>query len=143
VLELTETALAADADATTRRLGALHDLGVRIAVDDFGTGYSSLAYLRRFPVDALKIDRSFVSAILPAGEQRPLVRTMVQLGRDLGLEVIAEGIEERYQLDRLREEGCHTGQGYLFSRPLEPDALEELLSSWVPDAGHRWHAGGS
>ncbi|HVC24241.1 MAG TPA: EAL domain-containing protein [Acidimicrobiales bacterium] len=131
VLELTETALARDPEATAVRLHELRNRGVRIAIDDFGTGYSSLAYLRAFPVDALKIDRSFVSSIASPGEKHALVRTMVRLGHDLGLEVIAEGIEDGLQLERLRGEGCDTGQGYYFSRPLEPDALLSFLDAWT------------
>ncbi len=131
-LELTETVLARDPVSTSTRLAALRDLGVRIAVDDFGTGYSSLSYLRQFPVDALKIDRSFVSALGGSEEARALVRTLVRLGADLGLEVIAEGIEDDAQLELLRSEGCDTGQGYLLARPLAPGALAELLGapSW-------------
>jgi EAL domain-containing protein (putative c-di-GMP-specific phosphodiesterase class I) len=128
-LELTETVLARDPASTSTRLAALRDLGVRIAVDDFGTGYSSLSYLRQFPVDALKIDRSFVSALGGSEEAHALVRTLVRLGADLGLEVIAEGIEDEAQLELLRSEGCDTGQGYLLARPLAPGALAELLGA--------------
>ena len=137
VLELTETALARDPSASVRRLRALRAMGVRIAIDDFGTGYSSLAYLREFPVDALKIDRSFVSRIAGVGEKLALVRTMVRLGHDLGLEVVAEGIEDELQLELLRDEGCDTGQGYLFSRPLDPAALLEFVERRGP-SGRSW-----
>jgi EAL domain-containing protein (putative c-di-GMP-specific phosphodiesterase class I) len=133
VLELTETALAKDPAATMHRLAVLRGLGVKVAIDDFGTGYSSMSYLRQFPVDVLKIDRSFISTIGASGERRSLTRTLVhtlvQLGLDLGLEVIAEGIEEPVQLEYLKAEGCQTGQGYLFARPLRPDALESFLVS--------------
>src|SRR5207249_1385480 len=91
IIEVTETALMRNADATARRLRAIKELGVRIAVDDFGTGYSSLAYLQQFPVDCLKIDRSFTNAIATSPESKALIATLVQLGRDLGLRTLAEG----------------------------------------------------
>ena len=93
IIEIPKTALMRHADATARRLQAIKDLGVGIAVDNFGTGYSSLAYLHRFPVDCLKIDRSFTSAITTSPESKALVATLVQLGRDLGLKTLAEGVE--------------------------------------------------
>src|SRR6201999_752971 len=94
VIELTETAIMYDAAATARQLRTIKDLGVGVAIDDFGTGYSSLAYLRQFPVDILKIDRSFVSSISDSRESAALIRTLVQLGKQLGLKTLAEGIEE-------------------------------------------------
>ena len=109
------------------RLRQLKALGVRVAVDDFGTGYSSVAYLRQFPIDVLKIDRSFVSGINASVESAALVRMLVQLGKGLGIETLAEGIEDAEQLAGLLAEECDSGQGYLFARPLEPAALEELL----------------
>jgi diguanylate cyclase (GGDEF)-like protein len=126
-LEITETALMRDAEAAAGRLRELKGLGVRIAIDDFGTGYSSLAYLRRFPVDSLKIDRAFISGIDSSEESRALVHTLVQLGKTLGLETLGEGIEEQAQLSQLQREQCDTGQGFLFSRPLPPGELLELL----------------
>jgi diguanylate cyclase (GGDEF)-like protein/PAS domain S-box-containing protein len=129
ILEVTETTLMRDTDATVSRLKALKELGVLVAVDDFGTGYSSLAYLRQFPVDALKIDRSFVTAMGDSAESVALVRTLVQLGRTLGIETLAEGIEEQWQLQRLQGENCERGQGFLFSRPVDPTAIEALLAS--------------
>ncbi|HLI74509.1 MAG TPA: EAL domain-containing protein [Acidimicrobiales bacterium] len=146
VLEVTETTLMRDTDATVRRLKMLKDLGVRVAIDDFGTGYSSLAYLRRFPVDALKIDRSFVSGMIDSTESVALIHTLVQLGRTLGIETLAEGIEESWQLERLQLEHCDQGQGFLFARPLEPGAVEELVADWDPGdrtASHRhWDVDG-
>jgi EAL domain-containing protein (putative c-di-GMP-specific phosphodiesterase class I) len=126
-LEVTETTLMADADAAAQRLGALKELGVRIAIDDFGTGYSSLSYLRQFPADALKIDRSFVRSMTGSRQSTALVHTLVQLGRSLNLETLAEGIEDERQLRTLRREQCDQGQGFLFSRPLNEDQLEEFL----------------
>ncbi|MGA2836680.1 MAG: EAL domain-containing protein [Acidimicrobiales bacterium] len=127
VLELTETALMHDVEGTIVRLELLKGLGVRVAVDDFGTGYSSLAYLRQFPIDVLKIDRSFVSGIADTTESAALVHTLVQLGKVLGLETIAEGIETDDQRTRLEDEQVDTGQGFLFARPLDVDDVDRLL----------------
>jgi diguanylate cyclase (GGDEF)-like protein len=126
-VEITESALMRYPEAAARRLAALKAVGVRIAIDDFGTGYSALAYLRQFPVDALKIDRSFVSAIAASTESKALVHTLVQLGKALGLETVGEGIEERDQLLHLQRERCDSGQGFLFARPLEVEAVEAVL----------------
>jgi len=131
-LEITETALMRDTIATARRLTALKELGVRIAIDDFGTGYSSLAYLRQFPVDALKIDRSFISGIAASKESAALIHTLVQLGKTLHLETLAEGIEEQTQLRALQRQHCDHGQGFLFARPLDVAAIEEFLDSADP-----------
>jgi EAL domain-containing protein (putative c-di-GMP-specific phosphodiesterase class I) len=127
VLELIETALMSNADDSIARLSRLKGLGVRIAVDDFGTGYPSLAYLRRFPIDILKIDRSFVSGIANSAEATALVHTLVQLGKVLNLETIAERVEDDAQRARLRTERVDTGQGFLFAHPLEVSAVERLL----------------
>jgi diguanylate cyclase (GGDEF)-like protein len=127
VLEVTETALMRDVDATVDRLTRLKALGVRIAVDDFGTGYSSLAYLKRFPVDILKIDRSFIAGIGESPEALAMVRALIQLGRALGLETLAEGIEDARQLERLRAEGCESGQGFLFAKPMDAAGIGSLL----------------
>jgi diguanylate cyclase (GGDEF)-like protein len=128
-LEITETTLMRDAEATAKRLRSLKDLGVRIAIDDFGTGYSALAYLRQFPVDALKIDRSFISGIAGSKGSAALIHTLVQLGKTLDIETLAEGIEERSQLETLQREHCDHGQGFLFSRPLDVDAVERFLAA--------------
>ncbi|SDT07161.1 diguanylate cyclase (GGDEF) domain-containing protein [Halopseudomonas xinjiangensis] len=117
-LEITEGALMSHIDQAGHTLHALKQLGVRIAVDDFGTGYSSLAYLRRFPLDKLKIDKSFLVGVPEDTGECQLVRTVVDLGRNLGLEVLAEGIETAAQRCFLQSEGCHHGQGYLFARPM-------------------------
>ncbi len=128
-LEITETTLMRDAEATAKRLCKLKELGVRIAIDDFGTGYSSLAYLRQFPVDALKIDRSFIGGIAGSKGSASLIHTLVQLGKTLDIETLAEGIEERSQLETLQREHCDHGQGFLFSRPLDVDAVERFLNA--------------
>jgi diguanylate cyclase (GGDEF)-like protein/PAS domain S-box-containing protein len=127
VIEITESTLMRDADATVRRLREIKDLGVQVAIDDFGTGYSSLAYLRQFPVDALKIDRSFIAAMADSPESGALIHTLVELGRTLGLETLAEGIEDNDQLAKLQAEQCDRGQGFLFSKPIEPEAIETFL----------------
>jgi EAL domain-containing protein (putative c-di-GMP-specific phosphodiesterase class I) len=115
-LEITETMLMRDAPASARRLVALKRLGIRIAIDDFGTGYSSLGYLQKFPVDALKIDRSFISGMTRNPESAALIHTMIELGRSFGIETLAEGIEDRAQLLGLRSEQCDERPG-LPSRP--------------------------
>lgn len=127
-LEITETMLMRDPTRSADRLHALKALGVRVAIDDFGTGYSSLAYLKQFPVDALKIDRSFISGIAESPEGGALIHTLVQLGKTLGIETYAEGIEDHSQLRHLQAEECDSGQGYLFARPLSPEALEALIA---------------
>jgi len=127
VLEVTETALMADVTRNAARLDRLKSLGIRVAVDDFGTGYSSLAYLQKFPVDILKIDRSFVSTLGDGDQSAALVHAMVQLGNALGLETLAEGIEDEAQLQALQDEFCHSGQGFWFSRPLRADDVEAFL----------------
>ena len=135
IIEVTETALMRNADATARRLQAIKALGVRIAVDDFGTGYSSLAYLQQFPVDCLKIDRMFTDAIASSPESKALIGTLVQLGKDLGLTTLAEGVETPDQLDRLRSEHVNEIQGFLLSRPLDPGTLEtKILAPARPEA---------
>jgi diguanylate cyclase (GGDEF)-like protein len=129
-IEVTETTIMHDATETARRLAAIKELGVRVAVDDFGTGYSSLAYLQRFGVDALKIDRSFVARIRQGSESETLIRTLIQLGKSLSIETLAEGIEEIRELALLEEEHCDTGQGFLFTPPLDLEACESFLREW-------------
>jgi diguanylate cyclase (GGDEF)-like protein len=126
-LEITETVLMRDATAAALRLRALKALGVRLAIDDFGTGYSSLAYLRQFPVDTLKIDRSFITEISSSHEAGALMHTLIQLGKSLGLETLGEGIEEHAQLEQLKQEECDSGQGFLFARPLDVEAVTRFL----------------
>jgi diguanylate cyclase (GGDEF)-like protein len=128
IIEITETSIMRNMDAAIPRLAALKATGVRIAVDDFGTGYSSLAYLQQFPVDTLKIDRSFIASMVSSSESGVLVRTLVQLGKTLGLEILAEGIEECGQYSQLEQDQCDSGQGYLYARPLQADAVEPFLA---------------
>jgi diguanylate cyclase (GGDEF)-like protein len=126
-LEITETTLMRDAEDTVRRLNEVKALGVRLAIDDFGTGYSSLAHLRKFPVDALKIDRSFITGLGRNVEGESLIHTLVQLGKALSIETIAEGIEQPNELSLLQEQNCDGGQGFLFAKPLDPSEIETFL----------------
>ncbi|MEX2547254.1 MAG: EAL domain-containing protein [Chloroflexota bacterium] len=135
-LEITESVLLSDMEVVMARLRALKSLGVRLAIDDFGTGYSSLSYLRNLPVDVLKIDRSFVAAVDSGTAERALVRSIVSLAQILGLETVAEGIEEPSQLAALRSAGAQFGQGFLFAEPLDahrvPAALARVTSCARP-----------
>ena len=130
-IEITETTLMKNVEDTARRLRAIKALGVRIAIDDFGTGYSSLGHLKRFPVDALKIDRSFISELHSNQQGDAVIHTLVQLGKALSIETFAEGIEQQHELSLLREEDCEGGQGFLFSRPLDVDDIEAFLERWA------------
>ena len=130
-IEITETTLMRNVEDTVRRLTEIKALGVRIAIDDFGTGYSSLSHLQQFPVDALKIDRSFIAQLQNNKEGETLIHTLVQLGKALSLETFAEGIEDQQELSLLQDEDCDTGQGYLFARPLDADATEAFLQNWA------------
>nr|WP_239522544.1 EAL domain-containing protein [Geodermatophilus sabuli] len=132
VLEVTETALVGNAERAAQSLSALRDLGVRLALDDFGTGYSSLGYLQQFTVDVLKIDRSFVATITGDDEMPPIVRGLIDLGRALDLEIVAEGVESEAQRARLQTGRCDRAQGYLFARPLEATDAELLLLGRFP-----------
>jgi diguanylate cyclase (GGDEF)-like protein/PAS domain S-box-containing protein len=126
-VEITEGTAMGDADATVKTLEHLKALGVRLAIDDFGTGYSSLGYLKRFPIDVLKVDRSFVAGLPGNAGDAAIVRAVVGLTRALGLKAVAEGVETEQQLDELRALGCDQGQGYLFGKPMPADAAVRLL----------------
>jgi len=134
-LEITESALMRDAQTAVERLAALKTLGVALAIDDFGTGYSSLSYLRQFPIDVLKIDRSFVNALGDSGDGEALVHTMVQLGQALRLRTVAEGIETEEQFRLLQAEGCADGQGFLFARPMSPTEVERFFGRSLQQFG--------
>lgn len=127
-LEITESALMENVESTLKRLWELRELGVKLYMDDFGTGYSSLSYLRKFPIDVLKIDRSFVMQMNVDNESREIVRTVVGLAHNLGMEAIAEGVETAEQLNQLKLLDCEYGQGYYFAKPLQAEAAEELLT---------------
>jgi diguanylate cyclase (GGDEF)-like protein/PAS domain S-box-containing protein len=127
MFEITESVLMERTEASIQRLHSLKALGVKLAIDDFGTGYSSLAYLRRFPIDVLKIDKSFIDGILGAAEDAGLARAIIKLGESLNLRTVAEGIETEEQFIELARLGADVGQGFHIARPLDPDALRSLL----------------
>jgi diguanylate cyclase (GGDEF)-like protein len=135
IVEITETCLMRDAKGALNQLNALKSLGVRIAIDDFGTGYSSLSYLQQFPVDSLKIDRSFIAGMGKSREGDTLIHTLIQLGKALNLETLAEGIEEAGQLAQLRGEKCDVGQGYYFARPVPAEEVEAYFAPVVLPTG--------
>jgi len=126
-LEITETTLMADAKRTLRLLDELYAMGLHLSIDDFGTGYSSLSALQQFPIDTLKIDQSFVRDVGENAGNATLVRTIIEMGRNLEMEVIAEGVESVSQLEFLRRNGCHYAQGRLFGEPLKAEELLGLL----------------
>jgi len=127
--ELTESVVMEDVDAAILTMDKLKQLGITLSIDDFGTGYSSLSYLQRFPVDVLKIDRSFVSGITPEKHDSAIIRSVLALAENFNLRVVAEGIEEEYQQEALKKLGCHYGQGYYFSRPVEAAKMGEQLKA--------------
>lgn len=133
-LEITESLFMKDAPSSLRKMHKLRDMGVRIALDDFGTGYSSLAYLRRFPFDTLKIDRTFVRELTHQGDARAIVRMIVELATTLGMQTVAECVEEEAQLKILQGIGCHGVQGNLLARPMSVHALQAMLRAQRPTA---------
>ena len=128
-LELTESAVMEQPDLAEATMRRLKGLGVRLAMDDFGTGYSSLGALKRFPVDCVKIDRSFVNDIPGDAGDAALTRAIIAMGHSLGLHVVAEGVERRDQLDFLRAEGCDEYQGYFFAKPMPEAEVTALLTA--------------
>jgi EAL domain-containing protein (putative c-di-GMP-specific phosphodiesterase class I) len=128
-LEITESTMLEDPFRTKLVLDRLHAMGIRLSIDDFGTGYSSLAYLRQLPVSEIKIDRSFVMNMHDCDDDAVIVRSTVDLGRNLGLEVVAEGVETAEAWAQLAELGCELVQGYFLSRPIPPDEIE----AWVQE----------
>jgi len=128
-LEITENVLVNDADAAAQTLHALKGLGVRLSIDEFGTGHSSLGSLKRFPLDMLKVDRSFVSGLGTDTEDAAIVTAIINLAHSLGLQTVADGVETKEQVDELRALGCDVGQGFYFARPRPSDAIAELLGS--------------
>ncbi|HEX8708876.1 MAG TPA: EAL domain-containing protein [Pyrinomonadaceae bacterium] len=127
-LEITESVVMENIDTATEMLKQLRTLGLQLSIDDFGTGYSSLSYLHRFPIDTLKIDRSFVIRMSENNENIEIVRTIIMLAQTLGMDVVAEGVETKDQLALLRRLGCENGQGYFFSRPLVVSGAEKILA---------------
>ena len=142
-LEVTETAVIQDVEAAVRRLRRLRAMGLRIALDDFGTGYSSLNHLRQLPIDLVKLDRSFVHQLEADGKERRIVRSVLELARDLGYEVVAEGIETGKQLEYLKEYNCDSGQGFLLGKPMgEEQILKWLDARENPDLYEQEETGG-
>jgi EAL domain-containing protein (putative c-di-GMP-specific phosphodiesterase class I) len=135
-LELTESILVRDASEALQRLHALSQLGVKLAIDDFGTGYSSLAYLKRFPIQKLKIDRSFIRGTPADESDAAIVRAVVQLARALNLKVNAEGVESEAQRHFLKEQGCDEMQGFLFAPALDPVSFEQRLRQQAANGRH-------
>jgi EAL domain-containing protein (putative c-di-GMP-specific phosphodiesterase class I) len=135
VLEVTETVLMADPVAAATALKHIRDLGVRVALDDFGSGYSSLSHLRRFPIDIVKIDKSFVDDVASDGVESAIARGIIELGRAMSIQTVAEGIEADEQAEMLRTFGCDLGQGYFFARPLAADDWAALLRSDLAASG--------
>jgi len=135
-LEVTEGILLDDPAGMIKLLSEFKERGVELSLDDFGTGFSSLSYLHRYPFDVLKIDRSFVIEVVENGDALRLVRTIIELGRDLGMKLVAEGIETAEQAKVLHSLGCHIGQGYYFSRPVDVDVATQMLErQYVKVAG--------
>src|SRR6185503_4078570 len=129
-LEITESVFSDNIEAAVELLTELRNLGVQLSIDDFGTGYSSLSYLQRFPIDTLKIDRSFVMQMMENEENLAIVRTIVALAQNLGMDVVAEGVETEDQLKLLRKLECENGQGYLFSTPLGRNQLDQFIANY-------------
>jgi diguanylate cyclase (GGDEF)-like protein/PAS domain S-box-containing protein len=136
-LEVTESTVMEHSDRSLKILSELDALGVALSTDDFGTGYSSLSYLQKFPFERLKIDRSFIKIMDEDAKSGAIVKTILMLGENLGIEVVAEGIESAAQLEKLRELGCRAGQGYLFSRPIDRESVEALIESGANVYGDR------
>jgi EAL domain-containing protein (putative c-di-GMP-specific phosphodiesterase class I) len=126
-LEITESVLIDNAEAATLTFSQLRAMGIQLYMDDFGTGYSSLNYLHRFPLNALKIDRSFVSQMNPCNKNFEVVKTIITLAKNLGIDVIAEGIETEEQLHQLKALNCDFGQGFFFSRPIAAKDAEQFI----------------
>jgi EAL domain-containing protein (putative c-di-GMP-specific phosphodiesterase class I) len=133
-LEITESMLMESIDSAAGVLEQLRAMDIQVSIDDFGTGYSSLSYLHRLPLDTLKVDRSFVNGLGVDEERSAIVRTVITLAHNLGLEVVAEGVETREQAQLLRALGCRYGQGYLFSKPVDGEKAEQLVAA----EAHAW-----
>jgi EAL domain-containing protein (putative c-di-GMP-specific phosphodiesterase class I) len=133
-LEITESTIMDDPVRSQQTLEALHSLGVDLSIDDFGTGYSSLAYLKRLPVDELKIDKSFVMNMEQDADDTKIVKSTIDLGHNMGLRVVAEGVENEATWNLLRKLGCDQAQGYFMSRPMPSEKLVEWISTWKPPA---------
>jgi EAL domain-containing protein (putative c-di-GMP-specific phosphodiesterase class I) len=142
-LELTESMVMANAEQSISTLTQIKSLGVKVAIDDFGTGYSSLAYLKRLPIDTLKIDKEFVGDITTDPDDEAITATVITMAHSLGLDVIAEGVETQEQLDYLREQKCDEVQGNFISPPLDPERIFKLLLDRAAAAGDRERGAGT
>ncbi|HEY3486700.1 MAG TPA: EAL domain-containing protein, partial [Gammaproteobacteria bacterium] len=132
-LEITESMVMHNADRAIKILTEIKEMGVRLAIDDFGTGYSSLAQIRRFPIDTLKVDRSFIREIPQVPEDSAITEAIIAMGKTLSLTVVAEGVETLEQADFLRDRSCDEMQGYYFARPIDPDKLADFVRQYVHD----------
>jgi EAL domain-containing protein (putative c-di-GMP-specific phosphodiesterase class I) len=132
VLEITEGVLLESSDRVNRVLGAIRDMGFKMALDDFGTGYSSLSYLSNFQFDKIKIDRSFISSISRIDSSRMIVKSVVTLGRALGMDIVAEGVESEFEAAMMAQFGCTEWQGFYFSVPLPATQMADLLKTYKP-----------
>ena len=128
IFEITETAIINDIEDSVKALEIIHEMGIQIALDDFGTGYSSLTYLQRLPIDIIKLDKSFVWSIGSDDNKFFIVQTVIDLAHNLGMKVVAEGVETLEQLEFLKKSGCDYAQGYYFSKPIEADAVYRMLN---------------
>ncbi len=126
-LEVTESGIMEDPEDAIVKMKLLRDRGIRFAIDDFGTGYSSLSYLKQFPIDTLKIDRSFVIDAITNQDDQEIIKTIIAMARNLGMDTVAEGVETSGQHVFLTNQGCHVMQGYYFGRPMSPEQFEKLL----------------
>jgi EAL domain-containing protein (putative c-di-GMP-specific phosphodiesterase class I) len=128
-IELTESIIIQDVEETILKLDRLKEMGVRLSIDDFGTGYSSLSYLKRFPIDILKIDRSFVSGLTTDPDDATIVSTIIAMAHNLKMNVVAEGVETSRQLQFVDQQGCEEVQGFFFSQPIAPECITDLILS--------------
>jgi EAL domain-containing protein (putative c-di-GMP-specific phosphodiesterase class I) len=135
ILEITESLMMREPEAVVARMNALREHGFRLSLDDFGTGYSSLSYVKNMPLDELKIDRSFISAVHQGGKDHALVASIITLGNMLGMNVVAEGVETQEQAATLSTMGCHLHQGYLYARPIQAERFAEILALNTGAAG--------
>jgi EAL domain-containing protein (putative c-di-GMP-specific phosphodiesterase class I) len=133
-LEITESVLMQNTEAAVATLSEIKDLGVHIAMDDFGTGYSSLGYLQRFPFDKIKIDRTFIQTLTRRSNASSIIRAVISLGRSLGIQTCAEGVETEQQVDILKAEGCNEVQGYYFGKPMPAPEFEVVWGAWRREA---------
>jgi EAL domain-containing protein (putative c-di-GMP-specific phosphodiesterase class I) len=139
-LEITESAIMNDPKSAAALLSRLRELGVRVGIDDFGTGYSSLSYLRSFPIDTLKIDRSFIRKLVSDPKDLEIVQVILTLARNLAIDVVAEGVETLHQRDKLQTMGCEFGQGFYFSKAIDGPSAETMLSIIIPGMSNPFEA---